>query len=182
MTTSARDSAHLLRRAGTQRLPRVSRAVAAGTLSGTVVPVYLDGDTSVALPARYVGGPVPVAGDAVWVWRGRRVLLVLGLPAAVQPYRSAAGTLTVSLPNSSPSTTQAVSFPAGRFSQPPILSLTNCGGTGSSNVILQAQAAPTTSGFTLLVLHRDSGSNFGSGQSVVVHWSALQMRSNAAVG
>lgn len=133
-----------------------------GEPAGTV-GVYLEGGT-VEVPA--LGGPGLAVGDTVVVWTGTPLVCV------EVAGRELHGSETISLPNGSPSTTRTVTFPAGRFAQAPRVTLTNCGGTGSSNVILQAQAAPTTSGFTILVLHRDGGANFGSGQSVLVQWSA----------
>lgn len=173
-TRSKRDPARLLRQVATQKLPRVTRAVAAGALSGTVVPVYLDGDDSAALPARYIGGPQPVAGDPVWVYRFRRTLLVLGDPRSVLPFRVAHGHGTVTMTSGAASGT--VTYPPGRFTVAPFALVWSAGGTPIHG---QASAYNGTTGFDFS-LTQIGGTSFSGAREF--NWLAIQMLSNAAAG
>ena len=167
-------------------LASAETAVVASVGTGGLLRVFLDGDTSVSVPARRLRGVQVAAGDAVALWRRGRKLLVLGRTSVADtgelPFAMAAGSVTKSLTNGNSTDTQAVTFPVGRFAQPPIVTVTNVGGTGSSACIVQANAAPTTSGFTILIAHKDVGGTFSSGWSVLLHWTAVQMTSTAAAG
>lgn len=149
----------------------------AGEPAGTV-GLYVDGDTSVVVPA--VGGPLLTAGDPVVVLFGTTLVC---LPVAgYAPYAGKANKVSITLPNGGNSVTQNVTFPAGWFTAAPIVTATNAGGTGSSNAHVQLNADPTTSGFTILVTHKDAAGTFGAGQSVLVHWIAVQMRFGSGAG
>lgn len=94
------------------------------------------------------------------------------------PARVAAGAVIVNV-SSAATGTAAITFPAGRFEVPPIVKLTNMGGTGASVFNLQGSAL-TKDGMTVTAIHRDGGSTATA--AINVHWEALTMSVDAAAG
>lgn len=92
-----------------------------------------------------------------------------------QPFAEAAGSLSMAqnLANGSNVTT-SITFPQGRFTEPPIISLS------SNGIVYLFQGSVTASGFTLGVANR-SGSALGA-QGVIVHWTAVQMTPTSGAG
>lgn len=97
------------------------------------------------------------------------------VPYAVQTQRvtvvvTAAGSATV-----------AFSWPdAARFTQAPVCSVLNTGGTGSSSFVVQLSAPATTTGGSVIVNHRDAGSTGTT--TIVVDVIGIQMLPGSAVG
>lgn len=77
--------------------------------------------------------------------------------------------------------TYAVTFPAGRFNVPPIVTTGLVGGTDlMENLVCYAHSV-TTLGCTV-VLYHDDGTAFTPGASRFVHWTATQMTPTTAAG
>lgn len=93
---------------------------------------------------------------------------------AMVPYRWAAGTVSISLSNAS-SGTLAVTFPAGRFTQAPIVTVT----TANSHFLIATMAGLTATGFTAGVRHIDAATTTAT---LTVNWVAVQMLPGAAPG
>lgn len=105
-------------------------------------------------------------------------LEIIALTATV-PFAMAAITFNVA-GSAAASYSQAFTWPVGRFTQAPMSIATNCGGTGSSAFILQLQNTATTSGGTVLVVHRDN--TVTTLTQMVVHVVGFQMTSGSAPG
>lgn len=168
------DVARLARQIGT-----IETAVVAGAPTAGTLPVYLDGGTAVAVPAKRVRGPVPAPGERVVVWRRGRKLLVLGQVATGPgggPFLTHAGTVSLVFAAASLVTGSPVVFPSPSFSQVPIV----VWGKGSNgNKVVMQHSGLSTSGFTPVGATGD-GSNYTG--TVTGHWFAVQMSSTAAAG
>lgn len=90
------------------------------------------------------------------------------------PYAMAAGVVEVTGPGNAPNAAAPVTFPAGRFTQPPVVTAT----TRSSSMIPYI-SSPDASGFGAGVRHYQ-GSNFSS--TIEVHWVAVQMTPHTSEG
>jgi hypothetical protein len=98
---------------------------------------------------------------------------------AYPPFRMAAGHATVTL-SSTATATLGVNFPTDRFTQTPIVQVTNAGvGTSSEDMIVGLVDAGSSSGFTIRVRSRSGSAISGSCR---VNWSAIQMTSASASG
>lgn len=136
-----------------------------------------DGTQDVA--ARYLT-PVPPAVNSVVrfdVVQGD--VLVLGSPTldayAALPFATAAGNVGVAV-SASPTGSQAVSFPSGRFLVAPIVVVSVRDGT---NVWVATASGISVTGFTANVRHVD---NVNATGTVNVQWHAIQMTSTTAAG
>jgi hypothetical protein len=110
-------------------------------------------------------------------------VVILGAPGVDDfpgtPFAMAAGSTTISLAAVAFNSV-AISFPAGRFSQPPIVTVTKSGVPAGEQKLIPVSTTITTSGCSLRV---DSG----DGTAVTVtglglHWVAVQMISTNAAG
>lgn len=154
------------------------------TAVGTdVVDIDLLGNEITDVP--YLGsGWTPVVDDVVSVLVSGARVLVLG-PVAPgggrMPYRMAAVTGEFVSRSGASSYTETFTWPAGAgFTQAPVCTLTNVGGSGSSAFYIQMNAAPTTSGGTVLALHRDGST--ASITSLKFHVVGIQMTPSSATG
>lgn len=147
---------------------------------GTVVEVVDATHVSVDLGDRvitaYRPGSVPApAGASVRVLVGSGVAEVVsstggGASGAALPFSMSAGTVTLSFSGAPASA--SVTFPAGRFTQPPVVTATL--GVGSLGISLSATSV-TATGCTI------GGSSSYTG-SVPVQWVAVQMTSTSGTG
>jgi len=94
-------------------------------------------------------------------------------PQAIQPFSAAAGFASLVGTGSSSATT-TVTFPVGRFSQTPVISV-----SAPNAAISISAVSATSSGFTIGMRHIDAG-NIGSTYSTP--WQAMQMTSASAGG
>ena len=92
---------------------------------------------------------------------------------ASAPYGMAAGTVSVVFSNV-PNSSAAVTFPAGRFSQPP-----NVLTAGQNSFFVTAAGSITATGFTMNVRHAQ---NTNQTTTVPTNWVAVQMTSASANG
>lgn len=97
------------------------------------------------------------------------------------PFALAAGIVTINTTVATVNTI-AVTFPAGRFTQTPIMPAPNvataAGGTGG----MTARAIPSSASGGTIYLYSAPGTNFSAGISVPIHWTAFQMKSTTAAG
>lgn len=93
-------------------------------------------------------------------------------------YAETAGSVTLSI-TSAGTGSVSVTFPAGRFTVAPIVTITNGGGTGASVWYLRTSNV-TPDGCTISAEHRDAGSTAST--TMTVYWHAVQMTSAAAAG
>jgi hypothetical protein len=94
------------------------------------------------------------------------------------PFATAANAATIVAPGNTPSPSVAVTFPAGRFSVAPIVSLAMGSNTASYMCSFGGQ---TASGFNILMFHNTAGTNVAAA-SYGIHWHAMQMTPSAAGG
>lgn len=94
------------------------------------------------------------------------------------PFRMSAGSALVVASGSVPSPSVAVTFPAGRFSQIPIVVGNLAIATAS---LVTNVGSVTPSGFTATVFHNTSGTNVPAA-SYGFHWIAVQMLTGASPG
>jgi hypothetical protein len=81
----------------------------------------------------------------------------------------AAGTTTLSLPTANATNSTAVTFPAGRFTAAPVVTVNRSTGVGASNLPIWYWASGvSTSGFTL------SGISAAIGGAATLTWMAVQ--------
>lgn len=136
-------------------------------------------DGSQDVLAAYLTPVAPAVGAVVRCEVYQGDLLILGAvgvddyPGA--PFAEAAGQVTVTVANGSISGTQAVSFPAGRFTIAPLVTVTGAGTT----IFVGSASGVTTSGCTINARHIDAGT---PGGSPVMTWHAKQMTSTSAAG
>src|ERR1700759_5004398 len=93
---------------------------------------------------------------------------------AVVPYAQAAGQATPTMTNGTGSV--AVTFPASRFSQPPLVQATKQSGNGATIPVALYVSAVTTTGFTL------SSAGVTYSGAILSNWWAVQMLTAAAPG
>lgn len=108
-----------------------------------------------------------------------RVVTPAGLAALVAalkglPFAQAAGQVSAGANTTGVS---SVTFPSGRFSQPPIVSLVIRNYVASSKAAVHASLS--SSGFTLSTYNVNTGANISG---VAVDWTAVQMTSSSAAG
>lgn len=97
------------------------------------------------------------------------------------PFATSAVTVTGTSLSGASSYGLPFSWPdATRFTQAPICAIASVGGAGSSAFYVQLNAAPTTSGGTVLCINRDGA--VASITSITVHVIGVQMTSAAAAG
>lgn len=122
------------------------------------------------------GYPYPVGTDRVR--DGDDVIHALAdkLDATV-PYAMAAGSTAIAVTNA-PSGTTTVTFPAGRFTQPPLVVATVVG-SSSPNFFAGVNPAPTAAGMTVRCTHVELSNTTAT---VTVHWIAIQMLPGASPG
>ena len=94
------------------------------------------------------------------------------------PFAVSAGQSTFTLSPAAVTKTVSVTFPAGVFSQAPIVTT---GVHGTSAWFANTWVAPTTSGFTAVVSFRDGGST-GSTLTTYISWMAVQMTAASGSG
>lgn len=94
------------------------------------------------------------------------------------PFVEAAGSVVVNI-SAAGTGTASVSFPAGKFTVAPIVTLTNMNGTSASVFYLHGSAL-TDAGMTVNAIHRDNGSTATA--AITVHWTAVQMTPTSASG
>jgi hypothetical protein len=81
---------------------------------------------------------------------------------------TATGTATLSLPTANTSNSVAVTFPAGRFTAPPVVNLTRQTGIGGGSNVFYWPNAITATGFTL------NGISNAVGGAATIGWEATQ--------
>lgn len=81
----------------------------------------------------------------------------------------AAGTASLALPTANTQNTVAVTFPAGRFTAPPVVNVTRSTGIGSGSLpIFYWASGATTTGCNL------SGISAAVGGAATIYWTAVQ--------
>lgn len=95
-------------------------------------------------------------------------------PAQIQPYSTAANTLTIT-PVANTVTSATVTFPAGRFTQAPIVLTGPATTVPGTQVMATSAGGVTTSGFTFYLLRTNT-------TNTQVYWQATQMTSTSAGG
>ena len=189
MNTPAKDwrrAAEVLSTKGTARDPAppalrlrqgtVTAASDADVVAG-VCTITLGGDiTTPIVGVACLSSYTPLVDDTVWVAVNGTDLMVLGRVGSdvASPFATAAGAVTVSV-TSAVAGTASVSFPAGRFTVAPIVTVAPVGTT----LWVAFASAITTSGFTATSRHID---NVSTSASPVVHWHAIQMTATSASG
>lgn len=73
-----------------------------------------------------------------------------------------------------------ITFPVGRFTQTPSITVTNTD-LGGGWFWLHSVRSQSTSAFTVGVMYRETGGSFATG-STSINWQAIQMTSGAASG
>jgi hypothetical protein len=150
-----------------------------GTGVATVRPSTASAtDGSQDIPARYLSA-APAVGAVVRLEVYQGDVLILGAVGVDdypgQPFAYAAGQVTVTVSGGSVSGTQAVAFPAGRFTVAPLVVISGSGTTS----FVGSTSGVSTSGFTATARHMD---NTTGGGSPVLTWHAIQMTSTTAAG
>lgn len=129
--------------------------------------------------ARDVVLTAPAAGDLAFLQDVRIYTFYDGtewLPAG--PHAEAAGSVSVTVTAASSGAT-AVTFPTGRFSVTPLVTISLVDpATGSARLVPRV-TSPTSTGFTATVL---TGDNSITTSTVTLHWHAKQMLFAAAAG
>jgi hypothetical protein len=90
-------------------------------------------------------------------------------------FAMAAGITTINMGGTA-GATLAVTFPVGRFTQPPVGSAVVA--AGSANYFASI-ASVTAAGFTLYCSHRDSTT---TSTAILCHWTAVQMTPSSGAG
>lgn len=142
--------------------------------------LYLDGSTTVSVPASRLRGPLPAAGERVVVWRRGRKLLVLGrvstAAAGEAPFLMHAGSVSLVFSSDSLVSGAPVTFPAPAFTHAPIVTW---GKAANGNKVVMQHSGLSASGFTPVGATGD-GSNYTG--TVTGYWMAVQMTSTGAAG
>lgn len=94
------------------------------------------------------------------------------------PFSMQAGTASISIPVAAASGNVSVTYATSRFTQTPIVTVTNAGGTSATPWYLSTNSN-TTAGITIRADHRDGTS---ATATINVDWVAFQMKSAAAAG
>lgn len=94
--------------------------------------------------------------------------------ASSHPFRMAAGVINIST-SSSVTASGTVTFPAGRFTQTPIVTT---GSNGNSQYFV-SMTSPTSTDVLLTIRHSGGAS---ASSTVAVNWTAVQMTSSSAAG
>lgn len=145
-----------------------------GTAAATPqIPALPTGINAVSL------AQVSVAANATAITNGnitQTPLPVVGPPKA-DVYATAAGQATLTIGTNSASGSVAITFPSGRFSQPPIVNATKAGGGLAKYSVWISNI--TTTGATLNVYSGDGTATTGS---LAIDWTAVQMTSTSAAG
>lgn len=169
--TSVEDLARTIRDAANSGL-----RVAQGTVVEVVDTTHVRVDLGDRVITAYRSGSIPApTGASVRVLVGSGVAEVVsstggGASGAALPFSMSAGTVTLSFSGAPASV--SVTFPAGRFTQPPVVTATLAvAGLGISLSATSVTAAGCTIG----------GSSSYTG-SVPVQWVAVQMTSTSGTG
>lgn len=93
------------------------------------------------------------------------------------PFAMQAGTASISIVSAA-SGSVSVTFVTSRFSQTPIINVTNAGGTSATPWYLSTNTQSST-GFTVRADHRDGTA---ASATISVDWTAFQMKSATAAG
>lgn len=145
-------------------------------LASSVAVVRFPGST-VDVPA-FFGGTPPAAGQRVRVESVRGELLIAAATGVDAfpgwPFAMAAGVVTVTV-TAATSAGAPVTFPAGRFTVAPRVSLEVVGST----FWVTSVSGKTATGMTATVRHADNNSTTNT---VTVEWTAVQMTSTSADG
>lgn len=96
---------------------------------------------------------------------------------AVVPFAMAAGSGTITI-TAATSGSVTLTYPTGRFSVAPIVTVANLGGSGSSQVYLGV-TANSASSVTITAYQRDNATVTAT---ITVHYHAVQMNTGAANG
>ena len=137
-------------------------------------------DGSQDITARFLMNVPPGVGTVVRIEVSQGDVLVLGSPGLdaypADPFAVSAGQINVVI-TAATQGSAAVSFPAGRFTQPPIVTFGVDNAASAVVFSTRMSGAPTTSGFTAVV-------NASSAVSITypVAWIAVQMTSTTAAG
>jgi hypothetical protein len=100
---------------------------------------------------------------------------------AVLPTAMAAGLATVPANATNPQSTVAVTFPVGRFTQPPIVTVSLMGSTGGTQrYVPRVHTPPTAAGCTLGIWASETTNNITNVSTVA--WQAVQMDAASAAG
>jgi hypothetical protein len=100
---------------------------------------------------------------------------------AVAPTAQAAGLASVPANASGATSTVAVTFPVGRFTVPPIVTVSLYGSTGGTQrYVPRVHTPPTASGFTAGIWASETTNNITNPMSV--GWQAVQMDAASAAG
>lgn len=94
--------------------------------------------------------------------------------AGVSPYAQAAGYVMMPTVAAGTNNSAVITFPTGRFSQPPIMTLTT-----ESFRVTAGTSVPTTTGATIVGYN---ATNISTGQPTRVHWVATQMTPTSSAG
>lgn len=94
------------------------------------------------------------------------------------PFAMQAGTASISIPVAAASGNVSVTYATSRFTQTPIVTVTNAGGTSATPWYLSTNSN-TTSGITIRADHRDGTA---ATATINVDWVAFQMKSATAAG
>jgi hypothetical protein len=94
------------------------------------------------------------------------------------PFAMAAGTVSISLSGTSIGST-SVTFPSGRFTQAPIISIAMASAAGGSQKFVPRFTNISTTGATAFIYTGDSTT---STANVTIHWTAVQITSGSSVG
>lgn len=166
-----------------QNVPSQNKPVRLGTVDGLYAGVgnplvLFDGETLMgARPYPYVTRK-PRAGERVVMLPQGRSYIIIGALADASygaPFAMAAGSTAIgALAAGASVDATAVTFPAGRFTQPPIVMVSS----DNTRLTLQVSPSPTTSGFTL----RASNWSGGAAAAATGYWQAVQMLSGSAAG
>lgn len=98
------------------------------------------------------------------------------------PVAMSAGTTSISLSSGANYGSAAISFPAGRFAYPPLVTTTiNNGPSGSQTLIPRAYNI-STAGATVAVYSGSFPSAIGTACTVSITWMAIQMETGASAG
>jgi hypothetical protein len=127
------------------------------------------------------GLPYPESSDPVYQGADAIKALAQKLDAMV-PAAMAAGANTVTYGAAASSASVVVTFPAGRFTQPPLVAMAIYSVTALVVASIAEGTPITTTSMTVIAVHRDSGQTLGTATAVRFWWQAVQMLPGASPG
>lgn len=144
-----------------------------------LISILLGSDTTTPIPGvSFLASYTPVLNDVVWVMQNGTDLLVIGRASGgdIQPFAMASGQVTINLVAATQGI-QAVTFPTGRFTVGPNVSLTALIGLSTPAWWIRTGGGTNTTGFNAVV-------NTASAVTAAftLHWIAVQMTPTAADG